>query len=165
MGSFFNQYSAIITFIIVVIILFSVILYFTPRKWRGVVIFAGLGIMVLGWFIGFQPEQNDVSPSDVEMVLAEGNGRPAFLELYSDYWTACKAARPIVDGLEEEWGADVSVMRLNVHDRGVSSLLNKLNFRFTPTFILLDESGDEVWRSNGRIDPEIINAQLVALEN
>ena len=85
MGSFFNQYSAVVTFIIVAIILFGVILYFTPRKWRGIVIVVGLGIMVLGWFIGFQPEQNAVTQDDVEMVLATGNGRPVFLELYSDY--------------------------------------------------------------------------------
>lgn len=121
--------------------------------------------MVVGWFIGFQPEQNGVTQSDVAIVLAAGNGRPVFIELYSDYWAACKIAKPIVDGLEDEWGADVTVMRLNVHDNGVQPLLNELNFRFTPTFILFDENGEEVWRTNGSIDPEIINAQLATLEN
>lgn len=72
-------------FFIGAILLFTIILYFTPRKWRGIVIFVGLGLMVVGWFIGFQPEQNSVTQSDVELVLAAGNGRPVFLELYSDY--------------------------------------------------------------------------------
>ena len=85
MSSFFNQYSALITFFFVAILLFGVILYFTPRKRRGIVIVVGLGLLVLGWFIGFQPEQNSVTSSEVEQVLAAGNGRPVFLELYSDY--------------------------------------------------------------------------------
>ena len=85
MGSLFNQYSALITFYIVAILLMGVILYFTPRKRRGIVIVVGLGLIVLGWFIGFQPEQNSATLSEVEQVLAAGNGRPVFLELYSDY--------------------------------------------------------------------------------
>ena len=48
-------------------------------------------------------------------------------------------------------------MRLNVQGNGVQSLLNDLNFRFTPTFILLDANGTEVWRTNGSIDPQTIN--------
>ena len=56
-------------------------------------------------------------------------------------------------------------MRLNVHDSGVQPLLNELNFRFTPTFILLDENGTEIWRTNGSINPETINAELAILES
>ena len=73
-------------------------------------------------------------------------------------------ARPIVDGLEAEWDGEVEVLRLNVQGDGVRPFLQDLNFRYTPTFILFDGSGNEIWRTNGSLDPEIINAQLADLD-
>jgi thioredoxin-related protein len=73
-------------------------------------------------------------------------------------------ARPIVDGLEEEWNGDVEVLRLNVQGDGIRPLLQDLNFRYTPTFILFDGSGSEIWRTNGALDPEVVNAQLADLK-
>ncbi len=54
-------------------------------------------------------------------------------------------------------------MRLNVHGDDAERLLRALNFRFTPTFILLDGTGNEVWRANGTIVPDVVDAQLAAL--
>ena len=69
-----------------------------------------------------------------------------------------------MDGLEAEWNGDVEVMRLNVQGDNVRPLLQDLNFRYTPTFILFDGSGNEIWRTNGSLDPEIVKAQFVDLE-
>lgn len=68
-----------------------------------------------------------------------------------------------MDGLEAEWGDDVTVLRLNVQDPTSQPLLAELGFRFTPTFILFDGQGTEVWRMNGVIDPDDVNEQLNAL--
>ena len=68
-----------------------------------------------------------------------------------------------MDGLEAEWGDKASVMLLNVQDPAANPLLNELGFRYTPTFILFDGAGNEVWRATGSIDPDAVNQQLNAL--
>lgn len=59
-----------------------------------------------------------------------------------------------------EWGDSVTVLRVNVQDPAAQSLLAELNFRFTPTFILFDGNGREIWRTNGVINPDEVNEQL-----
>jgi thiol-disulfide isomerase/thioredoxin len=68
--------------------------------------------------------------------------------------------RPIVDGLEDEWGEQVQVVRLNVLDDDAQDVLAQLGFRFTPTFILLDGSGDEVWRTVGILNAEEVRQEV-----
>jgi thioredoxin-related protein len=65
-----------------------------------------------------------------------------------------------VDRLEQEWADMVSVVRLNVHDKDARPLLERLGFRFTPTFILFDRQGLEVWRSVGTINPDIVRQEV-----
>jgi thioredoxin-related protein len=54
-------------------------------------------------------------------------------------------------------------VRLNIHENGADDLLARLGFRFTPTFILFDESGNEVWRNVGSLSPDEVNQQLEAM--
>jgi hypothetical protein len=68
-----------------------------------------------------------------------------------------------VDGLAVEWADRVTVLRLNVQDPTAQPLLAELGFRFTPTFILLDGDGREIWRTNGLINPDEVNEHLNAL--
>jgi thioredoxin-related protein len=68
-----------------------------------------------------------------------------------------------VDGLEAEWEGRASVVRLNVQTADAQPVLDTLQFRFTPTFILFNAAGKEVWRTNGFIDAAEANAQLDAL--
>jgi thioredoxin-related protein len=51
-------------------------------------------------------------------------------------------------------------VRLNIHDAAAADLLQQLDFRFTPTFILFDESGRERWRTVGTLSPEEVNRQI-----
>ena len=71
------------------------------------------------------------------------------------------AAKPIVDGLEEEFRGGLTVIRINVQEAGMQPLLERYNFRFTPTFILFDSEGREVFRSVGSINPEDLHRALV----
>ncbi len=68
-----------------------------------------------------------------------------------------------MDGLEREWGDKAGVMLLNVQDPDAKPLLDELGFRYTPTFILFDSAGNEVWRAVGSLDPDEVNQQLNAL--
>jgi thioredoxin-related protein len=61
-------------------------------------------------------------------------------------------AEPIVNGLEEKWGDQVLVVQLDIHAKENQTLLSKLDVQFTPTFVLYDLKGQEVWRSVGAID-------------
>lgn len=65
-----------------------------------------------------------------------------------------------MDGVEREFEGRLQVLRLNVQDAigGEAAALYEL--RFTPTFIFFDESGHEVWRTIGALDPEMVRQSL-----
>jgi thioredoxin-related protein len=71
------------------------------------------------------------------------------------------AAKPIVDGIEDEYRGRLTVIRINVQEAEFQPLLAQYNFQFTPTFILFDGRGSEVLRTVGSIDPEAIHRALV----
>ena len=61
------------------------------------------------------------------------------------------AAKPIVDGIERVHEGNLTVIRLNVQDPAGEALLERFGFRFTPTFIFFDETGEELQRWVGGI--------------
>jgi hypothetical protein len=44
--------------------------------------------------------------------------------------------------------ADVNVLLLNIHEPVGSTLLERFDFRFTPTYLVFAPGGREVWRSH-----------------
>jgi thioredoxin-related protein len=54
-----------------------------------------------------------------------------------------------VDGIEEEFKDQLIVQRVNIQDPIGKSLAKKYGFLATPTFILINGEGAEVWRSVG----------------
>ncbi|MFN2222421.1 MAG: thioredoxin family protein [Chloroflexota bacterium] len=72
-------------------------------------------------------------------------------------------AEPIVNGLEREWAGSVQVIQINIQDRANRAMVERLGARFTPTFVLFDAAGEEVWRSVGSINPDEVRAQVAAL--
>lgn len=48
---------------------------------------------------------------------------------------------PIVNGLEDEFGDQLIVERLNADVEGVVDLMNEFGVRGHPSFVLLDENG------------------------
>ncbi|NIS80410.1 MAG: hypothetical protein GTO14_09435 [Anaerolineales bacterium] len=73
------------------------------------------------------------------------------------------AAKPIVDGIEDEFQGRLNVIRLNVQDTESKPFMALYNFQFTPTFILLDQEGRERWRSVGSINVEDLRDTLSGL--
>ncbi|TFH38138.1 MAG: thioredoxin family protein [Anaerolineales bacterium] len=73
------------------------------------------------------------------------------------------AAKPIVDGIEEQNRGTLSVLRFNVQARATQPLLDEYGFQFTPTFILFDADGVEVLRSVGAIDPRQVQEALESM--
>lgn len=70
------------------------------------------------------------------------------------------AARPVVDGIAEDFRGRLTVIRLNVQDPVGRALAAEYAFRVTPTFILLDAQGKEVWRTMGAVYPEEVQRAL-----
>jgi hypothetical protein len=62
-------------------------------------------------------------------------------------------ASPVVDGIERQHAGQLIVVRLNVQEPSAQPWLSRFGFQATPTFVLLDGSGLEWWRSVGAIDP------------
>lgn len=69
-----------------------------------------------------------------------------------------------MDRLESDLEGRAEVVRLNVQDPVGRMFTERLNFRFTPTFILLDGEGNEVWRALGSLDRDEVLRQVAALE-
>ena len=63
------------------------------------------------------------------------------------------AIKPVVDAVEREFSQELQVIRLNVQEPAGKELARAYGFEFTPTFILLDGEGREIWRSLYALDP------------
>lgn len=72
-------------------------------------------------------------------------------------------AEPIVNGLRNEWGDDVQVIQIDLHSKENRTLVERIGFRFTPTFVLYDESGREIWRGSGGLNAAEVRRQLASL--
>jgi thiol:disulfide interchange protein len=64
------------------------------------------------------------------------------------------AAKPVVDGIEQQHQGALRVIRLDVQDDAAAEIAERYGMAFTPTFIYFDARGSEQWRSVGSIDPQ-----------
>jgi thioredoxin-related protein len=72
----------------------------------------------------------------------------------------CTLAKPIVDGIERDYGDQLKVLRVDIQTETGQEIAYQLKSMATPTFIFFDGSGKELWRTIGRIDPQRIRDQL-----
>ncbi len=66
------------------------------------------------------------------------------------------ALKPVVDRLEAELNDHLMVLRVDIQSNDGVNLAERVGFRYTPTFILYDSDGEEIWRSVGRLDPDLV---------
>lgn len=72
-------------------------------------------------------------------------------------------AKPVVDGLEERIGSQVEFARVDVFDERGQELARRYNVSATPTYLLLDSAGREVYREVGGSPTKAIEERLAAL--
>jgi hypothetical protein len=63
------------------------------------------------------------------------------------------AAKPIVDGIERDYQGRLTVVRIDILKPESDPWKEEFGFQYTPTFVLLDGSGEVVLQSIGAIDP------------
>jgi len=57
-----------------------------------------------------------------------------------------------VDGLENELGNKLHIIRVNIQETVGRALAPVYGFEYTPTYIFFDAKGNEIWRTIGEID-------------
>lgn len=143
-----NQFSYPIIALSVMVIVYFV----TRRRLRqGWPVTLGVqGVVALAFVAGFlllRPGLHGVT--DAEAALASvGNGRPTFVEFFSQYCSGCLAFNPIVNEIEDTIKDEYNVLRIDIHSSAGRTLRPALGFSFTPEFVLYDPGGNEVWRDH-----------------
>ncbi len=69
------------------------------------------------------------------------------------------AAKPIVDGIEEEFADRLIVLRVDVQTADGRELAQQFG-ALTPTFIFFDAQGEELWRMVGSLDADAVRSSL-----
>jgi thioredoxin-related protein len=64
-----------------------------------------------------------------------------------------------VNGLKEEFPAQLQVVSVDVQS-GLGRELTQEYGKFTPTFVLFDPQGEELWRMVGSLDPAQVRQYL-----
>jgi thioredoxin-related protein len=57
-------------------------------------------------------------------------------------------------------GKPLHIVRLNIQEPVGRELAPVYGFEFTPTFIFFDAQGNEVWRTVGAFDPQLVRDSL-----
>lgn len=144
----FNQYSYVFIAIIVCAVLYWVLRRFAKSNRQGAVgaVLIATAIFI-GGFLLLRTGDGDVTDlNQAETILT--NDRPTFIEFFSNYCTGCLLLRPSVDQIVADIGDDFNILRVNIHSQVGRELRQNFNFSFTPEFLLLDASGQEVWRDH-----------------
>ena len=81
--------------------------------------------------------------SDTPTIIGN-TGRPQFIELYADWWSACRAAKPMVHGLESEYWGQVDFVYLDIENQNNYQALRSRfgNVSTIPRFFILDADGN-----------------------
>jgi thiol-disulfide isomerase/thioredoxin len=87
-------------------------------------------------------------------------GQPMLLEVQSPYCLGCIAMKPVVDRVEKELRGKLVVQRVDIQTAEGSRLADQYGIELTPTFIFLETSGKERWRSVGKLDGARVRASL-----
>ena len=70
---------------------------------------------------------------------------------------------PIVHGLETEFEAGIRFERVDASSERGQAAMKTYSLRGHPSYVLLDEQGEEAWQFSGQTDETQLRSQLAAL--
>lgn len=147
MDRIFNQYSYVVISLVVLAATILVLRYFLTN-WRIIsTAVIGLLVLIIAGFLLLRPGFSDVDNLSLAEAMIQ-NGKPTFMEFFSNYCAGCLAIRPVVDSLTKDIGNDFNIMRIDIHTNTGRELREQFDFSYTPEFLLLDTRGNAVWRSH-----------------
>lgn len=68
--------------------------------------------------------------------------------------------RPVVDAVEREFEGRLKVIRVDILSPAGAVLAREHGAQFTPTFVLFDGDGREIWRTVYLLDPATLRERL-----
>jgi thiol-disulfide isomerase/thioredoxin len=154
-----NHYSAV--FVAAVLLLVAAVFLLRRKaRWQDAL---ALGLIAAGlltaWII-LHPVQTPLMEDAQKVQAMIGQGKPVLLEFQSPYCLGCTRAKPIVDALEQELTGQLLVIRLNIQESVGRALAPIYMFEYTPTFILFDAQGNELWRQVGSLDVQRVRDSI-----
>lgn len=163
----FNQFSYVFISLGVLAASLLVLRYFAVD--RRVIAAAATALIVLSstGYLVLRPGAGDVDSISSADALIQ-NGKPTFMEFFSNYCAGCLAVRPVVDTIAASLGDDFNILRVDIHTDAGRELRERFQFSYTPEFLLLDSAGAEIWRGHTPPDEAQLAAaqqRLVGMEN
>ncbi|MFM2031695.1 MAG: hypothetical protein RLZZ297_460 [Chloroflexota bacterium] len=61
----------------------------------------------------------------------------------------CAATKPIVHGIEQDYAGTLRVVYLDARDASQRAVATELRVEMTPSYVLFDRAGSEIWRATG----------------
>jgi len=144
------------------ILLVTIAVILVRSKARPPVLIAYLSIVIgLGLVYFYVRPVETPQLGDVAQLQAMiGKGKPVLLEFQSPYCISCTALKPAVDQAEKEYEGRLTILRINIQDPLGRELRPVYNFQYTPTFIFIDEQGQELWRIIRDFDAVKLRAEM-----
>lgn len=147
MENIFNQYSYILISLAVLVASAVLLWRYTADKR----IIAGMMIVLvllsITGLLLLRPGSSDINSVSAAQAALR-NGKPTFMEFFSNYCAGCLALRPAVDLLVTEIKDEYNILRIDIHTEFGRELRQSFQFTFTPEFVLFDNAGQEVWRAH-----------------
>lgn len=114
--------------------------------------FITLSLWVAWW--GLRPTTSTVQAAPEARLIIREAQQPVLVQFYSEYCAACIAVEPILNQLESDLADKLKVVRIDVASAAGQEFSRQLNLQFTPTFVLFNAQGQEIWRQAGGLDDD-----------
>lgn len=144
--------------------IFGLLIYTTQRGLTKQDLMA-FGALLIGFSLAlwiFQPIQPD-NPS-IDTINLANPDKPVLVQFHSPYCLACMSAKPLVTSFLARTDGTLEFLPININDPSSQTLVQQYGVQYTPTFILLDTSGLERYRSVGTIEIDTVLDSLNAAD-
>ena len=110
-----------------------------------------LSFIVLGSFFGLY-----LFTSNRGTVIDNHNfalSKFTIIEFYSDYWLGCSASKFIVNEFKKK-KPNIPIVSVNASKKSYDEIIEKYELEFTPTYVLVDSSGEKIYKRVGNFKLE-----------
>ena len=85
------------------------------------------------------------------------NSDYTIIEFYSDYWLGCTASKFIVNEFKK-LNPEIPIVSVNASKKNYLEITQKYNLKYTPTYVLVDSTGEKIYKRVGNFNIEKFNS-------